>query len=303
MLELSHEGFELGLLPEAGGSVAWFRAGGVDILRPAQVALTPDADRLELAAFPLFPFSGRIGQGRFSWRGREVSLPLNFVPEPHAIHGQAWQAAWDIVEASGRQAVLQYTHDADAWPWSYRAEQRFVLSKGGLSLDLRLTNLSDETMPAGIGWHPYFPRGDARILADTVRVWPPDEAQLPTAPRAPEAGENLQTNPPVNSLVLDHPFELRDGVTEIEWPSRRMTVRLHTDGGMRFLIVFTPAGQDYFCAEPVSHVPDMVNLDYPSRETGLVALAPGESLSASISLWPRPTMAQAGAATERTPAR
>lgn len=302
MIELSHEGFELGLSPGTGGSVVWFRMGGIDILRPAQAALTPEADRLELAAFPLFPFSGRIGHGRFTWRGRDIQLPLNFPPEPHAIHGHAWQGVWEVVEASATQALLRYTHAPDAWPWAYLAEQRFVLSKGGLSLDLRLTNLSDETMPAGIGWHPYFPRGDARIFADVVRIWPPDETLLPTAPRTPEPGEGLHTNPAVDSLSLDHPFETRDGVTEIEWPSRRITLRLHTDGGMRFLVVFAPPGQDYFCAEPVSHVPDMVNLDYPPKETGLVALAPGETLNASISLWPRLTMAPAGDAVERTPA-
>lgn len=303
MIELSHEGFDLGLLPETGGSVAWFRMGGIDILRPADAALTRDANLLDLAAFPLFPFSGRIDRGRFNWRGREIRLPLNFPPEPHAIHGQAWQADWQVAEVSARQALLRYTHTPDAWPWAYRAEQRFILSKGGLSLDLSLTNLSDEAMPAGIGWHPYFPRGDARLFADVLRTWPPDDMLLPTAARPPGPGEDLRSNPPVDSLRLDQPFETRDGVTEIEWPSRRLTVRIHTDGGLRYLVVFAPSGEDYFCAEPVSHVPNMVSLPEASGGPAMAALAPGETLAASISLWPRLMTTPANEVAEHTPAR
>lgn len=55
MIELKHEGFRLGLLPEAGGSVAWFRKDAADILRPAAAPFSAAPGRLNIAAFPLPP--------------------------------------------------------------------------------------------------------------------------------------------------------------------------------------------------------------------------------------------------------
>lgn len=81
MIELKHEGFRLGLLPEAGGSVAWFRKDAADILRPAAAPFSAAPGRLNIAAFPLPPpFSGRIRNGAFAWNGRAIQLPLNCPP-------------------------------------------------------------------------------------------------------------------------------------------------------------------------------------------------------------------------------
>lgn len=286
MIELKHEGFQLGLSPEMGGSVAWFRKDGIDILRPASPP--PAGERwnpLDTAAFPLFPFSGRIREGRFGWNGRDIRLPANFPPERHAIHGQSWQAAWTATQAGPCSATLTYQHKAGDWPWSYLAEQRFVLSPGGLSLDLSLTNQSNEAMPAGIGWHPYFPREDARLAARLPHVWQPDAERLPTGRITASPMIAPSADRPVDDYDLDHPFEMEDGIIELTWPQRRLHIRMHTDDRLRFMILYIPPGQDFFCAEPVSHVPDMVNLDAPARQTGLVRLEPGETLRCSLSLW------------------
>ncbi|MFN7054956.1 aldose 1-epimerase [Hyphomonas sp.] len=285
MIELNHEGFSLGLLPEAGGSVGWLRKDGQDILRPARVPLFGQADPLETAGFPLFPFSGRIRAGAFHWNGREVRLGQNFPPEPHAIHGHGWQQSWQVIQQTASSVTLAYRHEAGDWPWAYAAEQRFVLSRGGLSLDLSLHNLSDEAMPAGIGWHPYFPRGDAELTARLPFMWEADEAHIPVRKIAAPGFVHGAGPARVSALDLDDPFEMADGRIAISWPERGLNIRLHTDETLRFLVLYVPPDQDYFCAEPVSHVPDMVNLDAPAQETGLVRLAPGETLRGSLSLW------------------
>jgi len=115
------------LAPSAGGSVARYRVerGGatVDLLRPWSV---PGAgDPFEAAAFPLVPYSNRIREGRFPFHGRPVRLPPNRPPNRHSIHGHGWQAAWRPILVRAGEAVLEYRHAPDAWPWAYRATQRF----------------------------------------------------------------------------------------------------------------------------------------------------------------------------------
>ena len=114
----------------------------------------------------------------------------------------------------------------------------------------------------------------------------------------------MRNGKPVNSLNLDTPFETSGGPTTLRWPAHRKTLRLLTDQTLRFLVVYTPSGEDYFCAEPVSHIPDMHNLSAPADQTGLVILRPGETLSGGISLGFTPELgAQTDIAERRAPVR
>ena len=104
------------------------------------------------------PFSNRIRDARFTFQGRAVTLPPNFLPEPHAVHGHGWHAAWTVSDRSDASVTVEYRHAADAWPFSYRARQRFSLADDRLDLEFMVTNEAAEAMPVGFGVHPYFVR-------------------------------------------------------------------------------------------------------------------------------------------------
>jgi aldose 1-epimerase len=279
MILLRYDGFELGLAPGLGGTVTHFRHHGRDLMRPAH-----GDQPTEAAAFAMIPFSGRIAEGRFHWQGRNVQLGASLPTEAHAIHGHGWTRRWQTDTAGPDAALLSYTHAPDSWPWAYRAEQAFRLGPNGLSLSLSVTNLSGESMPAGIGWHPFFPSRGAQIEADTVRIWQTDENKIPMLRRLPRGKEQLRNIQSVERLALDTPFETAGGPLNLLWPQEGISIRILTDEILRFLVVYTPSGEPYFCAEPMSHVPDMVNMTAPARHTGLVALAPGETLSGKLRL-------------------
>ena len=95
-LTLESDTLVLTLLPDLGGSVGNLTYRGIDVLRPFDEAGVESP--LHTGGFPLFPFSGRISDARFDWNGRAVSLTPNFLPEPHAIHGQSWLDRWQIVD-------------------------------------------------------------------------------------------------------------------------------------------------------------------------------------------------------------
>jgi aldose 1-epimerase len=170
LLAIRRADTELILSPAIGGSVVSFRVAGADILRSGSPAAIEGRNPLGLAAFPLFPFSGRIANARFGHGGREIMLHPNFPPEPHAIHGQAWRKVWRVTECGEDTARLVFEHDGRDWPWAYRAEQRFSVAKHAFALSLSLTNMAPASMPAGMGWHPYFPREDARLSADVTMI-------------------------------------------------------------------------------------------------------------------------------------
>lgn len=66
------------IVPAIGGGIAaWWSGSGPDRrdwLRPATAEALAAGSPLGLANFPLTPFSNRIREGRFRFRGREVVL-------------------------------------------------------------------------------------------------------------------------------------------------------------------------------------------------------------------------------------
>ena len=276
---LEKDGFRLVLMPSLGGSVRSFSWKKENILFPAAAA---PSSPLETAAFPLFPFSGRINEGRFTWGNRKVCLMPNFPPEPHAIHGQAWLAPWQVERMTAESARLTYTHTPDSWPWTYRAAQTFELLKTGLKVSLEIENLGSEPMPAGLGWHPYFPRGDAQLSANVSGIWVADEGMIPDRITALGPGTDLRVPARVDDLNLDNAYVAQPADASIIWPASSLTVTIRSSSELGHLVVYVPPGQTFFCVEPVSHAPDAVNSAYGKETTGFRTLEPGETLSASI---------------------
>ena len=286
----------LEFLPAAGGSIAryyWEADGGdVDWLRPNAGPQGPRPDPLAMACFPLVPFSGRIREGRFAFQEQQVALPLNFPPERHAIHGQGWQAPWTLISRSEIEATIEYRHRADGWPWDYRARQTFALRDDGLVLEIEVTNTSPRDMPAGIGFHPYFMRTpEARITAEVAAMWQCDAEVMPVRLLTPPPEERaLDKGVVAETVAMDNTFAGWNRQAEIVWPEWRASLTMTADPPLRFLVVFTPPGEDFFCVEPVSNRTDAFNMlagDESESVGGTRILAPGESLIAKAQLSPR----------------
>ncbi|PKQ07249.1 MAG: aldose 1-epimerase [Alphaproteobacteria bacterium HGW-Alphaproteobacteria-11] len=282
---LARGNLELALMPEAGGCIARFAAahdGGVQqMLRPLPAGFaTPDP--LDMACYPLVPFSGRITNGRFAFAGRAVQLPPDDICPPHAIHGRGWQSSWEVIDADSGAARLRYRHDGGnrrwTWPWSFEAEQHFALDEAGLTVTMRLINRAAEAMPAGLGLHPFFEAPTtARLTAHLPRVWESDADGIPTGIAATPEKWRFDEPRAMRDVEVDHCFSGGDGNFRIDWEDRPFALRIEAADAPH-AIVFAPPGEDFFCAEPVSHAPDAVNRPEPESVTGLVALAPGETM-------------------------
>ncbi len=132
----------------------------------------------------LFPFPNRIRNARFRFNGRDFQLPAN--KGPHAIHGFAMEATWDVVEHQatsaeafivGRYQISRQSPDAlSYWPGDAILEIRYGLAASCLSMKITIVNPTEHDLPYGFGIHPYFflpfgPGTDARENArDPPRV-------------------------------------------------------------------------------------------------------------------------------------
>jgi aldose 1-epimerase len=289
LLELRADSFALALCPEVGGGVARAEGWGHELLRPAREMAVAARDPLRLASYVLVPFSNRVRDARFTFDGQTYQLARNFLPEPHAIHGNGWQRAWRVERADAAAAVLALSHDptrdgAEAWPFAYEAEQIYRLAADGFTVALRLTNKDARRMPAGLGLHPFFPLTPAtRLTAKLGGVWQSDARKLPAKHTGLPPEWDFAAGQPVAPVSVDNCFTGWEQTAEIEWPDRNLRLDLEASSNLRSLVIFVPQAHDYFCVEPVSNINDAFNLAADGvPDTGMIVLAPGETLAAEI---------------------
>ncbi|MEP3226129.1 MAG: aldose 1-epimerase [Parasphingorhabdus sp.] len=268
MISLRNDDIAVDIDPARGGGILRFDWRNTAIFLPARA---DDLSPFGLANFVMIPFSNRIANGRFFFEKKLIVMAPNnpSASTHHAIHGHGYLTGWDVASQNSERAQLSYSHKADSWPWDYRCDQDIRLLSQGYVHKLTITNLSDSNMPAGCGFHPYFPKENARLLNNFDGYWDGSPDGLPTRWIARNGPFPLAEQSPVDTI-----FTGRNCALTIDWPTHELCIE--TDADLPLTHIFTPPETDFFCIEPVSHLTDAVN------RGGLKTLEPGESWTTEI---------------------
>ncbi|MET0458674.1 MAG: aldose epimerase [Ilumatobacteraceae bacterium] len=237
----------------SGGRVGALVAHGVPILVDHSLVDDP----MLWGSFPMVPWVGRLRHGRFEHDGAEHHLPPNL--SGHALHGTAFVQPWERTDDGEDGAGAALTCPLDApWPLGGRADQTITLTPTSLRCTLAVT-ADDRSMPAEIGWHPWFPtRGPVELPA--TAMYERDGEGLPT-------GRLVAPPPPPwdDCFVVARPVRFPVGPLQV-------TVSSDCD----HVVVFD--GLDIGIAvEPQSGPPDALNL-HPR------VLHPGEALTRTMTI-------------------
>jgi aldose 1-epimerase len=277
------------IAPSVGGALAAFECAGVPILRPTPDRAFADGTVREFACYPLVPYSNRIAHAVLHWNGASHALPRYIREQSHAIHGNAWQRPWSVVERSDRHATLELVHSptvahGDEWPFAYRAEQRFDLSTDQLDLRLEIRNDDAQTVPVGLGWHPFFERtADTELEFCAGGVWLTDETLLPIGHAPVPAEWDFCASRTIGGAAIDNCFSGWRPPARVRWPSRRRSVEIAAREACDHLVVYVPPERDFLAIEPVTHMTDAFNREARGiGGTGTRTLAPGEAFSCTM---------------------
>lgn len=275
----------LTLAPQTGGSIVNWNviASGQPLLRPSNDEALGAGTARKLACYPLAPWSNRISNGGFESPDGWFALEPNSANDALPIHGSAWQQPWEIVEKSAKHACLELN---SSLPFAYRAQLRFSLLDGTLSITLQVTHLDARAAWHGLGLHPYLPRtANTRLRATASQVWLTDETGLPTELENIPAAWDFNALNSLPQTRLDNGFTEWDGSALISQPDLGYELECRATGS-EFFLVFCPPGLDFFCFEPVSHP---VNAHHLPGNPGLRLLRQGESAELGFSLSYRAT--------------
>ena len=279
------------LRPAAGGrvcSLTLARDDGrtVDVLFPYTAQGVDPLRWGKGGIYPLVPYSNRIANAQVQTPGGVVQLSPHPDAAPHSLHGPAHGLPWRVLAHDAQSATLALDHPPSAaWLWHFQTEMQLALRSDALQMNLSLTNLDARSMPAGLGWHPYFlhvPTAQLRYQAS--QLWDSDADLLALSARPLPAGESFVTARALREGTLTDYLSGWDGRLRLDMPGGDQ-IDMQTGPLLSHLVVHRPPQGAYLCIEPVSHVTNAFNLAARGMAgTGSVLLASGETINGPMTL-------------------
>ena len=187
---------------ELGAGLRSLSVGGRDLVQGYGEADPVTAGRGQHCA----PWPNRVRDGRWSWRGQELQLPVNEVTRGTALHGLVRWQPWEVLQHVADSATLRtLVLPQPGWPVALEHTVTWRLHADGLRCDVRVRNVGSEECPFGYAGHPYLVCEPARVdelvldlpaahevLVDPVRLLPTGSARRDPRPQA-LAGVQLDT--------------------------------------------------------------------------------------------------------------
>jgi aldose 1-epimerase len=289
------------IVPEAGFQCRSYRVGSIDVVAGPK---DPEAD---WKAHPfrsgipiLFPWPGRIADGKFSYGGHNVQLPINDPSHNCAIHGLTYNRVFKVTRKGPYFVAARFDSRTDAdlsalWPFPFVLDLDYEVGNG-LRLHASAENVGTGPMPFGIGAHPYFyapldkqgTRGAMQIQGDIDRHWQLDKRLLPTtqALEAPTGRFDVRDPVTLGSDLLDDAYTLNpkrdERAARLIDPRLKMTLELRADPIFRNLVLFAPPAPDVVALEPYTCGPNAFNLTAKGVDSGMLELKPGARFEASF---------------------
>jgi aldose 1-epimerase len=233
-----------------------------------------------------------------NWGGRAAGA------EQYAMHGLLLDQAFTHLEQTSTAEITGRlkSHDfGGRWPSRADISVTWRLADGGLRLQVDVSNVGDEAMPLGIGWHPYWRLPSGR--RDQARVRVPASARLrvnnydgvlPTGEVAAIAGGPYDVAQAggllLGGLHLDDCFTgltpAPDGVVaEVLDPAGDLRISLAAiSPAIRAVQVYAPPDRAIVVVEPQFNWPDPFGAVWKGADTGMVRLEPGGRAQYAVSV-------------------
>lgn len=289
---LENEVWKLSVAPGVGASVAglWVKVGGAwePLLRETPPEAVGKGSASPFSSFTLAPFSNRIKDATFTFRGE--SYKLRAEKDGNTKHGDVRSRPWELLHADELSVECGLkTQDFENFnfPFPFVITVSYRLEDERLETRLRLTNTGERDMPAGLGLHPYFQRqlaGSEEVALQFTAAahYVLDNDKLPTGELIRPSGKvDFRKGKVVGDTELDDLYQGWSEPVILHYPGVG-NVELSADPVFSHLVVFT-AQDGSLAVEPVTHATDGFNLR--SRGfggSGVRVLAPGEVLGGSV---------------------
>jgi aldose 1-epimerase len=191
------------IIPSMGNVVSEFSVKGQNVLRWPYASLEDYKTRGGLSGIPfLGPWANRLDEQAFYANGKKYAFDMDLgnVRGAIPIHGFLSSTdQWQVTEVKADRKSAWVTSKLEVWkqpmwmkqwPFAHTIEITHRLQDGALQVETKITNLSAEPMPVGVGFHPYYqltdsPREDWTLTVPAKTHYLLAGTKLPTGETEP----------------------------------------------------------------------------------------------------------------------
>ena len=242
--------------PRLGANIISLTYRGRDVLVPlrdeAALATNP-----YLQGAPLLLPANRTYLGKFTFEGKEYTLPITEPRTNSNLHGVLHRQAFTLISHSEREIVMSYSAGGEVYPFSFDITVTYKVDEGGLSQKFEITNTGKGRMPYTFSLHTTFTEPERFSLPVALRQ-ENDKTDIPTGRYLPlsEQEENYFFGSPSRGLNVTGYFTSAGNFATVDEIS--YTVSDNFD----YWIMYNGAGRGGFlCIEPQAGAVNGLNIE------------------------------------------
>jgi galactose mutarotase-like enzyme len=248
MMILNNGSAQLGVSPYRGAATCFWKINGKDIFYVDQKSLKKKDLKFvggNPVMFPIFSSLGLNGQTQLRYDGFNIQLPQ---------HGLArLSTEWRSNLNEPNQLSLYLSSSAETlriFPWDFILEMTYTLGETSLTLEQKVINTGNKTLPFVAGFHPYFQVSDPKHCELSglregqpcyfVSNYGPDDMQA-----------HLPSRLPLGTAEVNHHFDnsARTITLKDRLNGRRVSITPHN---YPCATIWSEPGRPFVCIEPVT---------------------------------------------------
>ncbi|MBE6641702.1 MAG: aldose 1-epimerase [Ruminococcaceae bacterium] len=257
--------WEARILPEIGANPVKLTYKGEDVLRPLA-----DMDALKINPFlwgsPILIPANRTDGGKFTFEGKEYTLPLNEARLNNNLHGRMYELDFKTERVDDTTLVSTYENKGEAYPFPFTIKVTATVDDGGFSRKFEITNTGSGNMPLTFALHTTFVE-NGEVMVPLGRAHRRNERHIPLYyGDLNEMEQSICNGVSPRGLVISGYFTSAHNVAHIGPYS--LTVSENFD---HWIMYNNDGYQGYICVEPQAGRSNGLN------DGGYICLAPGKT--------------------------
>lgn len=231
----------------------------------------------------LFPFPNRLDGGSYEYNGTRYVFPINEKEFNTSIHGflreRNFHFAREIIEKNSIEIAFSHTFDGESfYPFPFVFEIAYRIGSDFFQASFSIINTGNQTMPFGLGWHPYFvldKHGSGKVNLPPLKEYLADDRYLPTGEIRIDTDGFFEPD----GHFYNATFEIMEESPTYSLILGENILEMKASDSFSFLQLYTPPGMEVMAVEPMTCCINSFN-----NKIGLMELSPKDIFYATIQI-------------------
>ncbi|MBQ4150269.1 MAG: aldose 1-epimerase [Clostridia bacterium] len=288
--------YEVKIQPQRGANCLRFEhiPSGISALRTYDPEAVEELDNAFLYGTPLLFPPNRIKGGKFTYEGREYSLPINEEATECFLHGTLHETPFEVVSQSESSVICRFEATDSTpyltYPHAFTLLVKYELCEKGLKQTVSITNNSDLTMPVGLAFHttfamPFINGGDVKSIRMTLPVGEEYDRDMSDFSMTWETVNDADFHArltsgnviPAEQFISRHFSRPQGAALRLTDTKSGYSVVYDADDSFKYWMVYNGGDERFLCVEPQTWINSAPQAPAKMGDVNIIGIKPSET--------------------------